>query len=280
MMETVITALGRVVRRPMVLICALVLASSAVGIHVGAKRLKWHFRKEAVPLRRSLDDLDEHRLFPYVAFNKQKIANPDVEKELGTEDYIQWMLEDKSVDRSDPARYVQLFITYYTGNPDKVPHVPDWCYVGSGGVVSKSQNRTITVPGIGLAQEEDALPVRMLTILLPGSGIGQREQRTVTYFFAVNGTYRCTRNQVRLLQNNFRDKYTYFSKVEVFFPGSKNMSEEKTLQAVEKICRVVVPVLYERYWPDWQVLTAQGQEASGPARSDLSSSEENPSRQK
>lgn len=266
MIETLIKALGRVLRRPTLLVCMAVLAGSALGIRLGAQRLKWHLRKEAAPLRRSLDDLDESRLLPYVVLDKQKIANPDVEKELGTDDYIQWILEDKSVDTSDPARYAHLFITYYTGNPDKVPHVPDWCYVGSGGIVSDSKNQYVTVPGIGLADEDDALPVRTLTIQLPGSAIGQRQSRTVTYFFAVNGAYRCTRNQVRLLQNNFRDKYTYFSKVEIFFPGSTRMSRDETLKAVEKLCRVAVPLLYKDYWPDWQALTtAQDRPAQAAA---------------
>ena len=98
--------------------------------------------------------------------------------------------------------------------------------------------------------ERDELPIRILSINIPRT-LGT-ELRTVGYFFAVNGTYRHQRDEVRLLQNNMHDRYSYFSKVEVYFPYS-GKSDPKA--AMEKFLRVLVPVLYQEHWPDWDEAT-------------------------
>ena len=62
---------------------------------------------------------------------KTKIENQDILNTLGTEDYIQWTLEDKSVPAESKTRFCTLFITYYS-LPDIVPHRPEECYIGGG----------------------------------------------------------------------------------------------------------------------------------------------------
>ena len=79
--------------------------------------------------------LDEKLLEPYKVLEKSKIDNKDVLESLGTEDYLQWILEDTTVDVLSPVRNCSVFITYYTGNPDQVPHVPEACYTGGGNEV-------------------------------------------------------------------------------------------------------------------------------------------------
>jgi len=253
MNEYVLKPLGRIFRERAFLVCVLLLAVLAGGMQVAADKLKIHFRKEPIELRKPLDDLSKSRLYPYRVVNEQKIKNKEVEEELGTEDYIQWVLEDTSVEKSDPGRIAMLFVTYYTGNPDKVPHVPDWCYTGGGGIIEAKKNTSITVPDIGLEDEGDRLGVRTLEISVPG-GLTGRQQKRVIYFFSVNGQYRCERNAVRMLQNNWRDKYAYFSKVELLFGGEQKVSYEESLAAAEKLARVVVPLLYSEHWPDWKKL--------------------------
>ena len=60
-----------------------------------------------------------------------KIENQEVVKELGTKDYIQWIIEDSNAPLDSSVRKCFLFITYYP-LPDKVPHVPEECYAGAG----------------------------------------------------------------------------------------------------------------------------------------------------
>jgi hypothetical protein len=255
MWKYVVAPWGRLLREPAFLVCMVLLGVCAVGLRVGADRMKWHFRKLPLPLRQSLDELDVGRFGPYVVVHKAKIAH-DVEEALGTTEYIQWGIRDTSLDSRDPGGVVNLFITYYTGNPDKVPHTPDQCYQGSGGVKRDSDNTTIVIPGLDAASQHEAkgdlLPVRVLDFDVRSGN--DTEFRTVVYFFAVNGDFACTRDQVRFRQNNMTDKYAFFSKVEISFNKSKKLGREGALAATQKLAAGLVPALVTEYWPDWNNL--------------------------
>ena len=252
MKEFIIKPWCRLIRQWAFVVCVLVLGLCAGGLQIGAQKLKWHFRKLPLPLAqwgKPLAEMDVAALQPYRLLRKIKVAK-EVEEELGTKEYIHWQLEDVSVDKNDPARYATVFVTYYTGNPDKVPHVPDWCYVGGGGIVKEKRNTSIMVPGCGLEGKGDKLGIRLLRISMPGEL--RRQMMTVMYFFAVNGQYCLTRDAVRHIQNNLSDRYTYFSKVELSFVGAGEITTEESLAAAEKLARVVVPLLWEEHWPDWK----------------------------
>ena len=83
----------RVYLQPAFLICVLVLAIAGAGMSVTMKKLGVVFKKEPLLLKKPLEDLDENGLMPYKVVSKQKIEDPDTLKALGTEDYIQWILE-------------------------------------------------------------------------------------------------------------------------------------------------------------------------------------------
>jgi len=218
-----------------------------------AERMRWHLRKEAAPLRKSLDDLDQGQLGSYVLAQAVKIENADVEAELGTKDYIQWYLEDTTVGVEDPLRNLLLFVTYYTGEVGKVPHVPEVCYQGGGSLIQDKHDATIEVVGVGAT--DDMIPVRIVTMKVP-SLFGATERR-VLYFFRVNGTYRCDRNAVRRLQHNLSDRHAFFSKFEVSFLTSKPVSQDAALAAMERLSRQILPVLVEEHWPDWEALEGE-----------------------
>ncbi|MCD6395527.1 MAG: hypothetical protein J7M40_18745, partial [Planctomycetes bacterium] len=126
------------------LICLTVLALAA-----GFKEavIEWSgakLKKLPIALRKSLDDLDESKLSPYRVVRKSQI-DPVVLNELGTEDYIQWVLDDTEADTLSPTRYCSLFITYYTGDPDRVPHVPEECFTGAGNQMLSRQAVTLAL---------------------------------------------------------------------------------------------------------------------------------------
>ena len=116
----------RVYLQPAFLICVVVLAIAG-----GTSRKLRVVKKEFLPLKKSFDAFDEERLAPYKIVQKLKIENEDILKELGTQDYIQWVLEDSSALADSVVRRLMLFVTYY-GRPDRVPHVPEECYTGGG----------------------------------------------------------------------------------------------------------------------------------------------------
>lgn len=117
--------------QPAFLICVAILATAGSGMSIAIKSFGVYLEKEPLPLKKSLELLDEEALASYEVLNKEKIEQQDVIKSLGTEDYIQWILEDTGVPADSPVRRCMLFITYYK-QPDKVPHVPEECYTGSG----------------------------------------------------------------------------------------------------------------------------------------------------
>ena len=244
----------RLVREPAIMLCPIVLALSACGMLVGSQY--WHLRKEPLALRKTLDDLDPNKLSPYEVVALPKIENEAIEEALGTQDYIQWQLVNKQLDTGHPFHTGFLFITYYTGNPDKVPHVPDWCYVGSGGVIEKKHEIYITAPACGVEDRNDRLRIRVLEIKIPRRGMGGSDRKIVSYVFSVNGAYACTRTEVRLKQRNWRDRYAYFSKVEVWFDQGAEASLEENLAAMKDVYQKVLPLLYSEHWPDWEAAGA------------------------
>ncbi|MHC4313372.1 MAG: hypothetical protein ACYSW3_13010, partial [Planctomycetota bacterium] len=88
-------------------------------------------KKESLPLKKSLDLLDENDLSPYKVVKKTEISDQDTLENLGTQDYIQWRLEDTDAAVDSTVHRCELFITYY-GLSDRVPHVPEECYTGGG----------------------------------------------------------------------------------------------------------------------------------------------------
>lgn len=229
-------------------ICTLVLILSLGFIQGGAKLFGVHLIKKELPLQASLDDLDAVKLSPYVVQEKFTIESEEMLNTLGTRDYIQWHLENPRVDLNDPTRRVILFITYYTGDPGKVPHVPELCYTGSGSQVEDSQNGIITVKDNG--GQEVEIPVRLLLVASPRRMGGSRYS-TVVYFFGTNGDYKNSRNGVRICTNNPLNKYAYFSKVEMTFQGGPKIRTEAALRAAEDLAGKVLPVLLEDHWPNW-----------------------------
>jgi len=250
MKETILFPWKRLVREPAFMLCAIVLALSACGMLVGGQY--WHLRKASLALRKSLDGLDPNKLTPYEVVSRQKIENEAIEEALGTQDYIQWQLVNPQLDSRNPFYSGNLFITYYTGNPDKVPHVPDWCYAGSGGSVEKKHEVYITAPDCGAEDRNDRVRVRVLEIKIPHRGMSGFSRRIVSYVFSVNGDYACTRTEVRLKQRNWRDRYAYFSKVEIWFDQGAEASFSENLTALEDVYQKVLPMLYSDHWPDWE----------------------------
>lgn len=240
------------------LICVAVLAISAVGMKgakhwAGVKSLKL-----SLPLQKPLDQIDTGKLAPYTVKERAIIQNPDILQSLGTRDYIQWILEDPQVPVSSPVRYCNLFITYYTGNPDRVPHVPEECYVGGGNVQKKAETltlhlRTPTKPaGTALPTE---LPVRRMVFASKQANTWDPQADfSVLYFFKANGQYADGRTGVRfIMSKNFFCRYSYFSKVEWKFSGTgMPPSVDEIVGASEKLMSVLLPLLETQHWPDWE----------------------------
>ena len=239
--------------QPAFLICVAILAMAGAGMSVAIKSFGIYLKKDPLPLKKSLDFLDEKGLAPYKVVSKDKIESKDIVDSLGTEDYIQWVLEDLDAPANSAARYCSLFITYYE-LPDKVPHVPEECYMGSGFQRLASDSVTF---GLGTQK----IPARYIVFASTDSVPWQKSTKfPVLYFFKVNKDYVNSREDARLVLNkNIRGKHSYFCKVEWKFfntkfgaGGSVYPDKEETVTASQKLLSVILPILEKEHWPIWK----------------------------
>lgn len=237
--------------QPAFLICAAVLAVAGAGMSLARKQLGLYLKKEPMPLKKPLDRMDEAKLAPYKVVAKEKIDNEEILKSLGTEDYIQWVLEDPCQPSGSPVRNVMVFITYYR-LPDRVPHVPEECYTGGGYQRLGTDGVTFRVPLPGGATE---VPGRYLLFGASDSNLWQAgRQFPVLYLFRVNGEYGGSRDDARMaLNRNIFGRHSYFCKIElVFNQGGTAPGKDEAVGASEKLLAALLPVLEQEHWPDWE----------------------------
>jgi len=236
------------------LTCAGLLVLVALCAGPLATQLGAVLRKEPVPLRQPLDKLDKTALGEYTFVRAYYIASAVIAS-LGTDLYIDWEFQDDSVtDRQDPLRRARLFVTYYTGKPDQVPHTPDVCYYGSGYEIREAGNLTLNVHNAnGTAMR---IPGRAVTF--EKTSVQRRDRPTVVYTFHCNGEFVATRKGVLRKLGSLRDRGAYYCKVEVRFGQQESQAlhadREATIRAAEKFLDRVVPVLLRDHLPDWDAV--------------------------
>lgn len=248
--------------QPAFLICAAVLAIAASTMSIAVKSFDVYLKKEPLPLKKSLALLNEKALHGYRVVRKEKIKNKEMLKNLGTEDYIRWVLEDNNAPKASPVGRCMLFITYHE-LPDRVPHVPEECYTGGGYQKLASDSVTFncrptidnTIDNSQLSDSQLSVPGKYLVFGSTNSNLWQRREKfPVLYFFKVNGDYANSREQARVaLNKNLFRKASYFSKVELVFNQKLAVpTKEEAVQAAQKLLAVLLPVLEREHWPDWE----------------------------
>ena len=251
----------KIYTQPSFLICILVLAVAGASQSYVIKHLGVQLIKLPIPLKKPLDMLEEFDLSPYKVINKHNIRNKDVLENLGTEEYIQWEFEDVSADKSSNSKYCSLFITYYTGNPDQVPHVPDECYVGGG-----NQRLASDIVGLNLKFTNDddigqvkKINAKYIVFSHKNSNMWQvASEFPVMYFFHANGKYSGSRTETRkIMGKNLLGKYSYFAKVEWKFygrgySGAIYPDKKEIIEASEKFLSILLDVMDKEFWPDWE----------------------------
>lgn len=202
--------------------------------------------KEPAPLRKPLKHMDTTQLVPYELLHASDLK-AEIMEGLGTDQYIQWTLQDTSVtNRSAPEGLVNLFITYYTGTPSQVVHVPEECYLGSG--YSTVSDEIIQVP---IPELQQTIAVKILTF--ERSAFLSRDSRVVMYVFHVNGRFAPDGKVVTTIMNDPRDRHGYFSKVEVSFGNAQTTpSLDKSIEAGKRVFQKIIPILVKEHWPDWK----------------------------
>ena len=230
------------VDRPFV-VAVVLLVVAALLSQGGTMLFNIRQGKEALPLRAALSELRESTIAPYRVVHRA-VLDPATVEALGTQQYINWTLEDTSVSPNDPLRVANLFVTYYTGGHTLVPHTPDVCYVGGGYATSQlPENLEIEVPGL---RDGSSVPVRVCTF--QKTAVFGNSEVSVVYTFNCNGRFVATREGVRVLINDLFNRYAYFSKVEVSF---ERASRSQSLEGARKLFERALPALVDRHWPNF-----------------------------
>jgi hypothetical protein len=219
-----------------------VLALAAGGLSVATQRLGLYLKKEPLPLRKALEALDEQKLAPYQVAARIPIENQDILRELGTEDYILWLLVDPREPVWSPARRLILFVTYYR-RPDRVPHVPEECYTGGG--YRRLATHALTLR-LGSSAGAGEVPGRYLLFEKTTPDLSfTLPQFPVLYLFRVNGEYAGSRDDARMaLNKNIFRKHSYFCKIEMVFNQSSDApTRDAAAAASEKLLTVLLPLL-------------------------------------
>lgn len=219
-------------------------------------------RKLALPLRKSLAQLDRPKLvfqdgdksYSYRLEGQPVQLEPEMVDKLGTHEYISWTLRLRDDTAGQPTNQAfHLFVTYYTGKPDQVPHVPEECYLGNAFREVRNWLEHVSLPS--LAGKDQMADVQVLLFERQGGQLmGARQCQLVMYTFRVNDSWQAEREGVRRKLGNPFDKYAYFSKVELGFPLPPDMPEEavkRAMQEGKRVFEVVLPLLVDEHWPIW-----------------------------
>lgn len=239
----------------------VVLFGTALAMELTANITDSFREKQSLPLKRPLAYAKAERLGP--RYQLHAIQPPAIDEEtlsaLGTTEYLQWRLIDTSKEPADPTYAASVFVTYYTGKPDMVPHVPDECVAAAGWSQVDARNYEETVPDH--AGRDWEVPLRRL-VFEPSSSQGmtaRKQLKTVTYYFFANGRFVRERNDVRFAITNLTDRYAYYSKIEMAFSnetGAVLASPEEADQAVSELNARLIPLLLEDHFQDWDAIKA------------------------
>jgi exosortase len=236
--------------QPAILACAAALALCGAAMSALTADMGLSLQREPPVLRRPLDQMEDSALAPFRIVSRLRIEDAAVLKSLGTQDYVQWAVREEAQDEAGAGRSVLVFITFY-GQPDRVPHVPEECYVGAGFQCLTTESVSLQVGGPG---QQRTLPGRYLVFgPTHADPVGGAGNVPVLYLFRVNGRYAATRDEVRrTLNRDLLAGRSYFSKVELVFGRDAGLPPDKTqaLEMGQRLLTVLLAILEKDHWPD------------------------------
>jgi hypothetical protein len=237
---------ARALFRPPFVLAVLVLGACAFVVNPLLTGSAGSMLKEPLPLRKPFRKLPK-TLGPYQVFMIPDPLNAAMVEALGTEEYLDRIFEDTRIEnRSDPRRWVRVFLAYYTGGWEVVPHVPDDCRVGAGFKPKVKGNLDLEIRSLGRS-----IPVRALTF----EKSSEHQRPTVVYTFHCNGDFAADRTTVRFRTNSPTETYAYYCKIELSFglPQSRpaNPARQESIQAAGEFLSYLLPELLG-YLPDWE----------------------------
>jgi hypothetical protein len=263
----------------------VVLAIAAVGLNAATQFMQLHFKKLAVEIAKPVKEIPAE-LGPWKQVTKDEPLDSDLEAALATKEYVfRNYVDERRAGKStvaefnekikdnvtgemrsltneervvlllklqarEPQAVVNLAVTYYTGLVDTVAHIPDRCYIADGYVPSEYETVKWST---GKKASDPPTEVRFINF---EDQAGERTvPRSVAYFFRVNDTYTSDPLAVRRRLQNLREKYGFYSKVELMMmipTGERSASAT----AMTDFLGYALPEI-EKCFPDWEKLNGR-----------------------
>ena len=151
-----------------------------------------------------------------------------------------------TVQEQFPEAAINMGITYYTGLVDTVAHVPDRCYIADGFEPTDYDFPKWTLPATGRQ-----LGVRFINF--QDSSGKARVDRSVAYFFHVDGHYASNPLDVRLSLENLFEKYGYYEKVELMTLDPDDANHDRSVRTMTTFLDSALGEV-EKSLPDWNKL--------------------------
>lgn len=226
---------------------------------------KYVLIRQPVPLVRPLFEVPAE-VGDWKMVREHPRLSKEMQDELGTDKYFTREYVDTTLPKGDPSAMAQLHVAYYTGTTDTVPHVPDRCMLAGGAEYRDKRvvDMQVSIPGTIEDPDSDNLLVpAQLTrrVRLPEdefSGTlftyafeqpnGESKEHNIVYFFLANGKMLSTAQHVRVQGFDVRDRYGYYFKVEVRWPGIADQAE--AIKRTEAFLEAILPELLACL-PDW-----------------------------
>jgi len=222
------------------------LIGAGAFLHVARASGKLYLLKKPAPLLRELEKLPTACVSPYLVRDRTVLSD-EIVSELGTHQYAQWVLENPE-SRGSWQRSASMFLTYYTGIQDQVPHVPEECYYQGNSSLSGSRDIEFKLP------DGRTYPVRRLNFVPPRGGM----HLFVYYTFIVNGDMYCDRETVRWRMARETERYLYYSKIELCFQSPTDEQPPPAMDDMAaRLLGQIIPVLLKDHIPDVAALERQ-----------------------
>ncbi len=263
----------------LIVVC-MVLIGSGIGFRVAVAALNITLNKKPVPLRDHFASLPQ-QLGDWSVAAEDRVLGEAVIESLGTSDYLNRFFARET---DAGMQYIDLHLAYYTGEIDGVPHVPDRCFVASGGLVTEQlatnvplsvdtsrwrANPTVTDAAgepyreLTFAHHVSARPV---TVHLPRGDFVLRtssfrdqlnpDRRIwAGYFFIANGKLTPTPAGVRTLAFDPTEEYAYYCKVQFTMIADEDTQRDAFIAAASDLCEQALPQIM-RCLPDWPEVEA------------------------
>ncbi len=227
-----------------------VLTVSAITLQV-AKEKQWlYIIKKPLPITRPLSEIDRRIFSPFEVAEMAPLS-AEIIQELGTTEYVNLILKQPGR-KTGVDREAMVSITYYTDVQDQVPHVPEECYSQGGNFTPAGDVKmSFTLDGLG-----ETVAIRRLSFFAPGELV---KRNYVYYTICVNGHFCSDRNTVRAHMSDPRDKYLYYSKVEIAFDNAMEKDVPLLDEKAQALFDQVLTELMKSHWPP------RGSEHSGIA---------------